>query len=155
MSDRTCGDCTLCCKLMGVSAINKPVNKWCQYCEIGIGCKIYPERPEPCKEFDCMWLVSVGLPEFMKPSKSHVVLIASTTGIPALCAKVDPSYPAAWKQRDVLKVLSILSQSLPVVVSLRDLAYRIVPGNDWIQIPSSYVQKLPDGSVSFLKGAFS
>ena len=40
---RTCGTCTLCCKVMAIAALKKPMNKWCEFCDKGAGCKIYPE----------------------------------------------------------------------------------------------------------------
>ena len=55
---RKCGDCNLCCKLPN---IHTPKNfkkdyTWCKHCEIGVGCKIYSDRPKMCKDFMCGWL---------------------------------------------------------------------------------------------------
>jgi hypothetical protein len=41
---------------------------WCQHCEIGVGCKIYEDRPETCKNFICGWLKGL-VPEEWKPNK--------------------------------------------------------------------------------------
>jgi len=53
----TCGECSLCCKLMGVSSINKPVNRWCRHCTKP-GCGIYHDRPRDCQDYACIWLQS-------------------------------------------------------------------------------------------------
>lgn len=34
---RTCGSCTLCCKVMAITALKKPMNKWCEFCDKGTG----------------------------------------------------------------------------------------------------------------------
>src|SRR5436305_14221849 len=46
MNPRSCGDCTLCCKLLSITELEKPIGKWCPHCEIGKGCKIYDCRPQ-------------------------------------------------------------------------------------------------------------
>jgi hypothetical protein len=46
MSERSCGDCTLCCKVMAVEALGKPAGSWCSHCKPGRGCLIYETRPE-------------------------------------------------------------------------------------------------------------
>ena len=43
--ERTCGDCTLCCKVMAIEELAKPVGTWCPHCKPGRGCRIYPDRP--------------------------------------------------------------------------------------------------------------
>ena len=58
---RKCGDCNLCCKLPN---IHTPKNfkkdyTWCKHCEIGVGCKIYSDRPKMCKDFVCAWLLGL------------------------------------------------------------------------------------------------
>lgn len=54
---RTCGDCSLCCNLLGVPELAKPVCKWCKHVKKGIGCGIYEDRPTCCREFSCDWIV--------------------------------------------------------------------------------------------------
>jgi len=51
---RECGDCNMCCKLPSVKNLKKDY-EWCKHCEIGVGCKIYEERPKQCKDFYCLW----------------------------------------------------------------------------------------------------
>jgi hypothetical protein len=61
MSGRTCGDCSLCCKLLEISAerapeVAKPAGQWCKNC-VQPGCSIYDRRPALCRDFKCMWLL--------------------------------------------------------------------------------------------------
>ena len=48
---RKCEDCNLCCKLPEIPSINKKSYSWCKSCDIGIGCKIYDNKPKKCNEF--------------------------------------------------------------------------------------------------------
>ncbi|MEM9302400.1 MAG: hypothetical protein AAGE01_09840 [Pseudomonadota bacterium] len=55
--------------------LEKPAGKWCQHCKPGAGCTIYESRPDPCREFECLWLVdSAGLlPEEARPDRSKLM----------------------------------------------------------------------------------
>lgn len=71
---RSCDGCTLCCKLMGVESLAKPRMTWCVHCDIGVGCRIYQERPEACATFYCTWRLSPQLGEEWRPSLSGMVM---------------------------------------------------------------------------------
>ena len=74
----TCGDCTMCCKLLAVPEIEKPALKWCKHCSNPGGCGIYDTKPKSCTEFECIWLQTqktpTPLPLELRPDKSRVVL---------------------------------------------------------------------------------
>tara|TARA_R110000787_G_scaffold70330_1_gene156424 strand:- start:219 stop:869 length:651 start_codon:yes stop_codon:yes gene_type:complete len=65
---RSCGDCTLCCKLVPVPALQKEGHEWCKHCAIGEGCKIYKDRPLDCQGFECFWHAGLTLEKY-KPNK--------------------------------------------------------------------------------------
>jgi hypothetical protein len=65
---KTCGGCTLCCKIAKVPELNKPSNQWCQHCAIGVGCRTYDDRPKVCSEFTCHWLAS-DMPDEERPDR--------------------------------------------------------------------------------------
>ena len=67
---RTCGSCSLCCKVMEIKELKKPMNKWCSHCAKGGGCSIYPTRPAECRTFDCLWLKDESLPHLLTLSPS-------------------------------------------------------------------------------------
>ena len=63
----------MCCKVMAVPVIQKPIGEWCRFAQIGKGCSCYDTRPDPCRVFRCLWLDS-EMPEDLRPDKSKIVL---------------------------------------------------------------------------------
>jgi len=76
LQSRSCGDCTVCCTVMGVVSIDKPVDETCKHVE-GNRCGIYGSRPSACKEFHCGWRHSFdllpGVGEEGRPDKLGVM----------------------------------------------------------------------------------
>jgi hypothetical protein len=97
VAGRVCGTCTLCCKVMVITALNKPYGKWCDHCEPGVGCKIYSDRPDECRTFMCMWLVDARLGPEWKPNKSKIVITNARDGN-GLEIRCDPGFPQAWRR---------------------------------------------------------
>jgi hypothetical protein len=93
---RSCDGCTLCCKVLGIDALDKPRGSWCAHAEIGRGCRIYAERPEECATFSCGWLDWAEAGEHWYPARSKMV-IASELGGRRIAVHVDPGRPAAWR----------------------------------------------------------
>jgi hypothetical protein len=93
---RSCGSCTLCCKLLRVDALHKPHDVWCKHCDPGRGCLIYDERPEECGKFYCGFMTGPHLDEAWRPSRCKIVLSAELRG-QRLVAVVDRDRPEAWK----------------------------------------------------------
>src|SRR5262245_15487060 len=51
---RSCGECSLCCELLRIDSLAKPVGTWCPHCKPGKGgCVIYGEHPVECQRFIC------------------------------------------------------------------------------------------------------
>jgi hypothetical protein len=98
VADRTCGTCTLCCKVMGIAEIQKPRGVWCAHCAPGKGCRIYDQRPEECRAFNCLWLQDAKLGPEWKPERSKLVLVATPSG-KDLVICCDPGFPAAWRSQ--------------------------------------------------------
>jgi hypothetical protein len=69
---RDCGDCGLCCKLLKIVELDKPMFCWCPHFIIGKGCDCYDERPQSCRDFDCLWRLE-QIPENMSPLRTKVV----------------------------------------------------------------------------------
>lgn len=98
---RTCGGCTMCCKLLGIPELKKMPGTWCSHCHIGTGCRIYEERPQSCRDFMCMWLQG-NAPDGARPDRSKVVLwVPDVFPDGAIIATVDPTAPDAWQQGPV------------------------------------------------------
>lgn len=95
MIQRTCGGCTLCCKVMAVDELGKPARAWCPHCRIGQGCGIYETRPKSCIDFRCAWLAGIGA-DNLRPDKSKVVIAQSRET--NMVVHVDPGSPDAWRR---------------------------------------------------------
>ena len=66
-----CGECTLCCELLPVEWLNKPVNTVCQHCDNG--CMIHETKDQECKEFNCMYAQENNVPEKLRPDNSKMI----------------------------------------------------------------------------------
>lgn len=71
---RNCDGCTMCCKLMWVEALDKPRQKWCEHCRVGVGCAIYYRRPDECRTFHCSYLLDANLGDHWAPKVSRMVV---------------------------------------------------------------------------------
>jgi len=113
---RECGTCTLCCKLLGVEELNKPVGVWCSHCRKGEGCGIYPTRPEVCRIFECLWLQGI-LPEKLTPQRTHCVFALAEDG--KVCTvNADPDYGQPWETPEVqLAIDALVNCGITVVVA--------------------------------------
>ena len=109
---RSCGECTLCCKVMGIVALDKPMGQWCRHCG-DHGCTIYTDRPSDCRIFYCGFLTTAALGEEWRPSKSKIILVYELNG-DRIAAYVDPQRPDAWKREPYYSTLKHWSrQTVP------------------------------------------
>lgn len=94
---RECGECTLCCKLLGVPSIGKAPGVWCTHCTAKGGCAIYETRPQRCRDFNCAWLRAPALDERWKPSVCKFVVSLEEGGL-KLKVAVEPARPDVWRK---------------------------------------------------------
>jgi Fe-S-cluster containining protein len=93
---RSCGACSLCCKVARVGMLEKPAGAWCRHCSPGRGaCTIHEDRPSECRDFFCAWLRSPELGPQWRPLLCKMVLIRRPHQILLL---IDPAHPTAWRQ---------------------------------------------------------
>lgn len=92
---RSCGACTLCCKVMEITELAKPRGQWCGHCAVGKGCKIYQERPPSCRAFMCGYLASIGLGAHWYPAKCKMVITREEAS--RTIVRVDEGRPNAWR----------------------------------------------------------
>ena len=110
----------MCCKVFRIEALNKPEGKWCEHCKIGSGCRIYPDRPDQCREFECLWLQDAAMPVNWKPETSKLVFsVYPTTGF--VYVQVDPGSPFAWQKEPYFSGLKTMAANL-----LRDRRHVLV-----------------------------
>jgi hypothetical protein len=94
MARRACGDCSLCCKLLRIASLGKPVATWCSHCKAGKGCEIYDSRPQDCRDFNCSWLTG-NLGDAWYPLNAK--LVVDMNG-PWITVHVDPTVPNRWRE---------------------------------------------------------
>ena len=131
---RTCGDCGMCCKLMGVAAIDKPAHMWCGHYRKGAGCGIYADRPKACADFSCYWLHAPNLDDRWRPDRSRFVLHREDDGR-TLVVEVDPATPDAWRKapfHDTFKAWAArgAAQGLALNVLVGRRGFEILPDRD-------------------------
>jgi Fe-S-cluster containining protein len=91
---RQCGSCNLCCDVLEVTAVEKPVNELCRHWEVGKGCTVYDRRPQMCRSFSCAW-VQGHLGDAWFPETARFVVHFSQD---AVNVQVDPNYPDRWRE---------------------------------------------------------
>jgi hypothetical protein len=131
---RSCGTCSLCCKVYSVQELSKPAGRWCTHVVRGSGCANHDGRPPVCRQFFCSWLVDPNLGPEWKPEVSRFVLSAD----PAYQARtlmVDPGMPLAWKRKPYYSVLKKFSEvffglNKKVLVNLSGHITVILPDRD-------------------------
>jgi hypothetical protein len=134
VTGRSCGTCSLCCKVLPIQELGKPAGKWCIHCAPGSGCSQHADRPQACRRFFCSWRLDPNLGPEWKPEVSRFVLWTDPLH-QALVVMVDPGMPLAWKREPYyarLKQLSELSfrQDRKVLVNLRGNITVILPDRE-------------------------
>lgn len=129
-SPRTCGDCSLCCKIYTIPVLNKPEGQWCQHCAPGRGCGIYDTRPDYCRSFYCLWIKEPSFPEHWRPNRSKMVA-TRFPGNGFIYVQVDASQPRAWSREPYLGDLKrwarqLLPKGAHVLVFVHDEATLII-----------------------------
>lgn len=104
LSPKSCGPCTLCCKVLAVEALAKPMGVACVHLARGGGCSIYAERPHACRSFECVWLMDPKMPHRFRPDQTKVVLDQDPEGT-RLIARCDPANPQAWRRNPMYAAL--------------------------------------------------
>lgn len=94
VAGRSCGPCTLCCRLPEIDAFDKPADAWCTHCVAGKGCSIYADRPSVCRDFLCLWMTSEDLGAEWEPARSHMMIYGQG---PQITVLADPDHPDLWR----------------------------------------------------------
>lgn len=130
---KTCGDCSLCCKVMAIEELAKPASSWCHHCKPGRGCRVYDARPAECRDYGCLWLIDDRLDERWKPSRSRLVLTTSPDGIEIRC---DPGFPDAWRKEPFRSqihawALSGETHDVTILVIVGENMILVTPGREF------------------------
>jgi len=115
MSQRTCNECTLCCRVLPVAEIGKPCATRCaQQC--AKGCRVYGTSAYPisCRLWTCAWLSDESIP-LPRPDRVGYIIdkaldFIELEGVGAVCVLqiwIDPRTPLAHRD---LKLRSWLAR---------------------------------------------
>jgi Fe-S-cluster containining protein len=131
---RSCGSCSLCCKVIAVDELRKPAGQWCSHLAPGRGCTIHGVRPDACRRFFCSWLTDPNLGPEWKPEISRFVL-APEPKAQALLVMLDPGMPLAWKREPYYSAFKRMSESFfrldrKLLVQLRGQITVVLPDRD-------------------------
>jgi hypothetical protein len=130
--NRQCGDCSLCCKVIAVTELNKHAGEWCKHVKPNKqGCTVYDMRPESCQGFQCGWLLG-WIPDEYSPRKARVVFMGDDDER-VLTVFEDPKGPSPTDEPKLKKVLSEMLLKGSVLVIVRGEQRRVVGDADIIR----------------------
>ena len=169
MTNRSCGDCKLCCYLLPTADIGLPANTHCKH-ECSKGCAIYERRPASCQLWSCQWLLGqdVGL----RPDRSGYVVdmmpdfvtsVDDATGEqkrwPVNQVWVDPARPNAHRAPALRRWIEEQGQRVRMMTIVRngnDGGVLLCPpsmsdSHEWIEKDSSMRKGGPNSAVEVLR----
>jgi hypothetical protein len=96
---KSCGTCTLCCKLFDVDWLEKPkpAGRWCHHCQPGRGCAIWQNVPARCADYYCVWRLDPALGPEWKPERARFIMTHAHQDAP-LALVLDPGAPDAHRR---------------------------------------------------------
>lgn len=86
----------MCCRLPAAPPSpqipeGKPPWQWCGHCEPGKArCRIYAERPQGCRDYNCLWKVQPTFPEELRPDRCKVIWRMTPDGRTAIATTEHP-----------------------------------------------------------------
>jgi hypothetical protein len=76
---KNCDGCVACCNgTLNIDVYGEQVNRThscSKICYTNNNCSEYTNRPPVCSNFKCLWLTQDDIPEWLKPSKSGMLMI--------------------------------------------------------------------------------
>lgn len=111
-TQKTCGTCSICCKIVAVAELNKPAHQWCVHNVPRKGCGIWGKHPDACKVWQCGWILMPHLDERWKPEKCGFI-IRTRFQIQQLVIDVEPSKPNAWRQEPFFSEIHRWARNAP------------------------------------------
>ena len=118
---RACEDCSFCCKVLGIAALNKPAHQWCVNFKKGARCTVYGDHPDECKSFQCYWTIVETLPQDWRPDRCKFVLWSNQDR--RIIVDVDPDFPDAWRKEPFLSGMK--SWTLPTLATPMQVLVRV------------------------------
>ena len=130
---RECGTCTVCCTVLAIAEMNKPMRWACDHVTC-TGCGIYEKRPQACRDFDCAWLRGL-LPsqgelqddDSLRPDKLGVLFdfFYSTANSKSRFVAFE-LWRGAFDEASAAAILNKIAASREVELSYRDGTWRTI-----------------------------
>ena len=112
-----CGECSLCCDIPKIKELKKPAWKLCSNYDVKCkNCKIWNDRPEECRNFECAYYQSQNANLATRPDKCGVMFEMLSPRI--FLGSLHPDYAL----NDVVKgqIEAFMKQGYSVVFSQKD-----------------------------------
>lgn len=74
MTERQCGECQLCCRVLPVRELGKGAHDRCVHQKFMKGCNNYAHRPMSCRLWNCRWLVNDDADGMKRPDRAGYVI---------------------------------------------------------------------------------
>jgi hypothetical protein len=113
---KSCGECTLCCRVLVIDELDKDAGILCSNCTVSAGCKIYKKRPQVCRDYLCEWMTDRTMPPQLRPDRTGTILQEDPDS-EEFQAVVDPKTPMAWRHPLVFKLLVAKAKEGKIVVA--------------------------------------
>lgn len=131
---RACGTCNLCCSVLEIAPLAKPVGDLCRHALPGNGCAIHGAHPEVCKGFHCEWIRRPDLGDEWFPATAHFLLRLSPDGR-SISVDVDADHPDAWRSPAYYPTIKAWARAAvanqgQVIVNVGYMAIAIFPEED-------------------------
>ena len=120
----------MCCSALEIDELKKPAGPKCGHC-VAVGCRIYAERPQVCRDFECEWLMDRKLAPHLRPDRIGVLFMddGDVDEYRAVCA---PSRPLAWRAPTVFAHLVAVAKTGRCVVAKAGLqSWRVYASGAW------------------------
>lgn len=166
MRSRTCGTCTLCCRLLPVHegirvldartgnardmrVFDKPAMTRCPH-QCSAGCRIYEDRPDSCRLWSCAWLEMPEAEDLPRPDRCHYVVdplpdvvrvTDDETGRvflqPCVQVWIDPDYPDCHREPRLRAYLDKMARDHGMIAVIRGGAEKNRKGQGLSLVPPS------------------
>jgi len=130
-----CEECTLCCELLPIDALEKPANEMCKHCNLG--CTIQDTKPEECRLFDCAYRQAKKAHLDMRPDNSKIIFEKISDRI--FFGTQDPRFPVTNFAKGQIE--SFAKQGVSVVISSSSKTFSAVclaPGHNEKEITEEF-----------------
>jgi hypothetical protein len=113
--------------MVAVPELYKQAGTPCQQCDVGVGCRIYSERPQSCRDFSCGWLSADYMAAELRPDRCHVIFLQPNRD--TILALGDAAVPDAWRAPHVIAMLHRMAKTFPdriVLVQVERRMWRVL-----------------------------